>query len=276
MRLVHTPDDLRPALGSVLVPTMGALHAGHDALIRRARAIADETGGGVVVSIFVNPAQFDESADFDDYPRTLEVDAARAAALGADEVFAPSVDVVYPPDGSVTTPVLPAVADGPGLEDAHRPGHFPGVCAVCKRLFELTDCDFACFGEKDWQQLRAVDAMVRSLRMGVEIVGVPTVREHDGLAMSSRNVHLDTDARRQAQSLSTALVEAGRHDASADAERAGRAVLDEAGVGTEYFAVRDAQTLLEARAGAPARALVAARVGSTRLIDNAPWPGFTL
>ncbi|GAB4517896.1 MAG: pantoate--beta-alanine ligase [Phycisphaerales bacterium] len=276
MRLVHDPDMLVRDAPTVLVPTMGALHPGHDALIETARAWADDAGGRVVVSVFVNPAQFNESQDFDDYPRTLESDAARCEALGVDDVFAPSVEAVYPPDGSVETPPVPAVGTRPGLEDTYRPGHFPGVCKVCKRLFELTGCDAACFGEKDWQQLATVDAMVHALGMGVKIIGVETVREPDGVALSSRNVHLDPEARAQARSLSRALVEAGRHDDPNDAERAGRAVLDDAGVGTEYFAVRDAATLMGPRASEPARVLVAARVGVTRLIDNAPWPGFAL
>lgn len=276
MELIHDPEALASGTPSVLVPTMGALHAGHDGLMRRARALADGMGGRVIASVFVNPAQFDESTDFDAYPRTLEVDAQRCAGLGVDVVFAPSVEAMYPPGVTVQTPALPRVATEPGLEDRHRPGHFAGVCKVCKRLFEVTGCAQAVFGEKDWQQLVTVDAMVRALAMAVEIVGSPTVREGDGLAMSSRNVHLDGASREQARSLSSAMVEAGRHDDASEAERAGRAVLEDAGVGTEYLAVRDARTLGPVVAGEPARVLVAARVGVTRLIDNAPWPGFTL
>ena len=255
---------------------MGALHAGHDGLIQLARRVADDLDGTVIVSVFVNPAQFNESQDFDAYPRTLPDDAARCESMGVNTVFAPSVETVYPDDGSVQTPPLPQVATRPGLEDRYRPGHFPGVCKVCKRLFEITGCAKAVFGEKDWQQLATVDAMVRALGIDTQIIGGPTVREADGLAMSSRNVHLDAEAREQAASLSAALVEAGTHDDPIAAEEAGRGVLEGAGVGMEYFAVRDARTLGPVETGGPARALVAARVGITRLIDNAPWPGFTL
>ncbi len=276
MRIVHDPGLLDPSAPSVLVPTMGALHAGHDGLIELARGLAVGVGGRVIVSIFVNPAQFNEPTDFDAYPRTLDADAARCESLGVEDVFAPSVETMYPEDVDVQTPPLPAIATQPGLEDRYRPGHFPGVCRVCKRLFELTRCERAVFGEKDWQQLQTVDAMVKGLSMPVEIIGCETVREADGLAMSSRNVHLDGAARERAMSLSAALVEAGRHTDPLEAERAGRAVLEGAGVGVEYLAVRDSVTLQPPAKGRDARVLVAARVGATRLIDNAPWPGFTL
>ena len=276
MRIIETRQGLEPGVPSVLVPTMGALHAGHDGLFDLARALADEAGAQVIASVFVNPAQFNERGDFDAYPRTLEEDAARCEARGVDIVFAPTVEVMYPEGEGVEVPPLPQIATQPGLEDRYRPGHFPGVCKVCKRLFEITGCEQAVFGEKDWQQLQTVAAMVKGLGMPVRSVGGATVREPDGLAMSSRNVHLDASTRGQATSLVQAMQEAGRHDDPFEAERAGLEVLERAGVGTEYLAVRDAQTLGPVREGEQARVLVAARVGVTRLIDNAPWPGFTL
>ncbi len=276
MRIVHETQGLATDTGCVVVPTMGALHGGHETLIALARTRGDELGLPVVVTVFVNPTQFDESHDFERYPRTLEADAARAEAGGADIVFAPPREVVYPPDGSVVVPPLPRVTTEPGLEDRYRPGHFEGVCQVCKRLFELTDARIGIFGEKDWQQLRAVSAMCEELGLPVRIEGAPTAREADGLAMSSRNVHLDPAARSQAAAISAAMEAAGRSGSPGEAEAAGLAVLQGAGITPEYFAVREARGLERAPVeGEAARVLVAARVGTTRLIDNAPWPGFT-
>lgn len=277
MRVVKSAAELHDLLGPrpgacVLAPTMGALHEGHAVLIARGSALARERrlSGGCVVTIFVNPTQFDDAADFTRYPRTLTDDLQLAARAGASTVFAPGVSEVYPADGSVVPPALPAVGAGPGLEDAHRKGHFAGVCQVVKRLFELTMPAAAVFGEKDWQQLQVVRAMTAEQRLEVDVVGVETVREADGLAMSSRNRFLDEDGRRRALSLSMALCEARRGSDPAGAERIMLGVLSSAGVETEYAVVRDARTL-----GAPAagqlRALIAARVGAVRLIDNAPW-----
>jgi pantoate--beta-alanine ligase len=251
---------------------MGALHEGHAVLIARGAALARERRlpAGCLATIFVNPTQFDDAADFARYPRTLTEDLQLAARAGASAVFAPSVAEVYPPDGSVTAPPLPPVALRPGLEDACRKGHFAGVCQVVKRLFEMTRPAAAVFGEKDWQQLQVVRALSAMLVLGVEIVGVETVREPDGLAISSRNRFLNADERRRALALSRALCEARRGRTPEEAEAIMRGVLTSAGVEAEYAVVRDAETL-EAPGAGPARALIAARVGSVRLIDNAPW-----
>jgi len=273
MKLVHDEASLRPFLGGVLVPTMGALHRGHAALIERARDIARPASAPVVVWVFVNPAQFNDPKDFETYPRTLGADVAIAESAGANVVFAPSVEAVYPDELTMEPVALPAVATNPGLEDAHRPGHFEGVCRVCSRMFDMTDPTHAVFGEKDWQQLQVVRAMVRAQDRTLEIVPHETVREADGLALSSRNVRLGPEARGRAVALSLALGAAGRESTPQAGERAGRDALDHAGVETEYFVVRDAESLLAPRAGRPARALVAGVVGGVRLIDNAPWPG---
>lgn len=265
-------------LGGVFVPTMGALHAGHAALVEQAAALARERGSasGCVVSIFVNPTQFNESADFARYPRTLEADLAVCERAGARVVLVPEVETVYPPGdpGAAPVPPLPRVAREPGLEDAYRPGHFAGVCQVVLRLLRLVEPEAAVFGEKDWQQLCVVRAMVESLALGVEIVGGPTVREPDGLAMSSRNRFLSPEERAKARAISLALCEARRGGTPAEAERIMEEVLGGAGITPEYAAVRDAATLMPAaRPGSagPWRALIAARVGGTRLIDNSVW-----
>lgn len=279
MRVVSDAAGLAAFHGGVLVPTMGALHAGHVALMRRARELAGH--GAVVVSVFVNPTQFNEKRDFDRYPRDLDRDAAMCRDAGVDAVFAPPVGVMYPRGMATELGVLPNVATSPGLEDAHRPGHFAGVCQVCRRLFELVRPRRAVFGEKDWQQLAVVRAMVSILGDGwfaapLEIVGHETVREPDGVAMSSRNTLLSAEARRLAPALSRALAAAGGERDAARAEAAGALVLRSAGITPEYFAVRDAATLGPVSEGAPGRALVAARVGDVRLIDNGPWPGVAL
>ncbi len=274
MSIVHRASELGRFAGGVLVPTMGYLHPGHVRLVAHAaRYLAERRlSGGVIVSVFVNPTQFDEQHDYDRYPRDLERDAAMCFEAGADCVFAPEVDEVYPPDGSVTVPDLPASARLPGLEDTYRPGHFEGVCQVCKRLLELTGAKAAVFGEKDWQQYIVIRDLVEQEGMDVEIVPHPTVREEDGLAMSSRNVHLDERERKMAAALSAALEEARRHRDPAAAEAAGRVVLDAAGVVTEYLAVRDAETLVgPPKPGGAGRVLVAGRLGLTRLIDNSRW-----
>jgi pantoate--beta-alanine ligase len=252
-----------------VVMTMGALHEGHEALIRAARGRADE----VLVTIFVNPLQFGPNEDLDRYPRSLDADLAICARNGVDAVFAPGLADVYP-HGE------PAVRVNPGpvgeiLEGASRPGFFHGVLTVVLKLLQLTRPDLAFFGEKDYQQLTLVRAMARDLDVPVEIVGVPTVREEDGLARSSRNRYLDQAQRRAALALSAALaagVEAAPRGAAA-VLAAGRAELAAAreapGVDVEldYLALTDPD-LGPAPGHGPARLLVAARVGSTRLIDN--------
>ncbi len=241
-----------------LVPTMGALHEGHRALVRAAR----ERAGSVVVSVFVNPTQFAPGEDFDRYPRTWDADLAALAEEGADEV--------YPP-GAVGVTVHPGPL-GDVLEGAVRPGHFTGVLTVVAKLFGLVRPDLAVFGEKDYQQLTLVRAMARELALGVEVVGVPTVREDDGMALSSRNRYLSPEQRATAAAISRALrAGAAAGPQGADAVLgAARAVLAEApGLLQDYLELTDPDLGPPPAAG-PARLLVAARAGSTRLIDNTP------
>jgi pantoate--beta-alanine ligase len=250
----------------LLVPTMGALHEGHRALVRAARRY----GGSVVVSVFVNPTQFGPGEDFDRYPRTWDADLAALAEEGADVVFHPGVDEVYPP-GSAGVTVHPGPL-GDVLEGAVRPGHFAGVLTVVAKLFGLVRPDVAVFGEKDYQQLTLVRAMARELALGVEVVGVPTVREDDGMALSSRNRYLSPDQRSTAAALSAALrAGAAAGPQGTDAVlAAARAVLAAAPELVPDYLELTGPDLGPAPAGGPARLLVAARAGSTRLIDNTP------
>jgi pantoate--beta-alanine ligase len=247
-----------------LVPTMGALHEGHRTLVRAAR----ERAGSVVVSVFVNPTQFGPGEDFDRYPRTWDADLAALAEEGADVVFHPSVEKVYPAR-AVGVTVDPGPLGGV-LEGAVRPGHFAGVLTVVAKLFGLVRPDLAVFGEKDYQQLTLIRAMARELSLGVEVVGVPTVREDDGLALSSRNRYLSPEQRATAVALSRAL-RAGADAAPRCAEAAlaaAHAVLAAApDLVLDYLELTDPD-LGPAPARGPARLLVAARAGSTRLIDN--------
>jgi pantoate--beta-alanine ligase len=248
----------------VLVPTMGALHEGHRTLVRAARAL----GGSVVVSVFVNPTQFAPGEDFDRYPRTWDADLAALAEEGADLVFHPPVDEVYPP-GAVGVTVQPGPL-GDVLEGAVRPGHFAGVLTVVAKLLGLVRPDVAVFGEKDYQQLTLVRAMARELALGVEVVGVPTVREDDGMALSSRNRYLSPEQRVSAAAISAALrAGAAAGPEGADAVlAAARAVLAAApDLVPDYLELTDPD-LGPVPAAGPARLLVAARAGSTRLIDN--------
>ncbi|HKR51442.1 MAG TPA: pantoate--beta-alanine ligase [Pseudonocardiaceae bacterium] len=248
----------------VLVPTMGALHAGHRELIRAARAIPD---AGTVVSIFVNPLQFGPQEDLDRYPRSFDADFAMCRAEGVELVFAPEVDVMYPA-GSDTT-VVPGPL-GAELEGASRPSHFAGVLTVVAKLFGIVGPDRAFFGEKDYQQLVLVQRMARDLRLGVQVVGVPTVRDADGLALSSRNVYLNADQRAAAVALSAALVagsQAGVHGRDAVFTAAGQVLAGQPAVTLDYLALRDPE-LGPAPQRGPARLLLAATVGTTRLIDN--------
>ncbi|MEM9373353.1 MAG: pantoate--beta-alanine ligase [Planctomycetota bacterium] len=272
MRILTAPD-LRSTASCVLVPTMGSLHAGHESLLRLARDEASGRGVSAAATVFVNPTQFNESSDFDRYPRDLDRDAAICERCGIDVVFAPQPDVVYPPDGPIAVPELPGVALEPGLEDAFRPGHFSGVCQVVSRCFELTGASAAVFGEKDWQQLQVVRAMAASHGGGnVDIIPGRTVREADGLAMSSRNLLLSPAARERAGGISAALFEAAREPDRTRAERLLAERLVASGISPEYAVLRDAETLLPPDSGdRPCRLLVAARVGGVRLIDNTPW-----
>jgi pantoate--beta-alanine ligase len=249
-----------------LVPTMGALHEGHRALVRAAR----EHSAGVVVSVFVNPTQFGPGEDFDRYPRTWEADLAALADEGADLVFHPEVDDVYP-RGSLGVTVDPGPL-GSVLEGAVRPGHFAGVLTVVAKLFGLVRPDLAVFGEKDYQQLTLIRAMARELALGVDVVGVPTVREHDGMALSSRNRYLDPAQRAAATAISAALragATAGPNGAAAVLAAARSALAAEPTLTADYLELTDPD-LGPAPAAGPARLLVAARVGTTRLLDNVP------
>lgn len=264
--------------GAAFVPTMGALHEGHGSLIR----LAADTGRPAVVSIFVNPTQFGPGEDFDRYPRTLAADLALARSCGAAACWTPSVDDLYPRGAEAAREEaasmrLPKVATAPGLEDRCRPGHFAGVAQVVGRLFDLLRPSVAIFGEKDFQQLRLIECMVNedaasgSPRWpGLSIRRGATLRESDGLAMSSRNRYLDADARQQALGLSRALQVAHAAQHPETAERLMRETLEHHGLEIEYAVVRDAETLEPvADLRRPTRALIAARLPMVRLIDNA-------
>ena len=273
MRVLRTRGELREALDSAprpigLVTTMGWLHDGHRALIRRAR----QENATTVVTIFVNPRQFNEASDYTRYPRNEEHDLAIIESEGADLVFAPDVPEIYPP-GFDTSVSVGAVAQP--LEGAARPGHFDGVATVVAILFGLVRADRAYFGQKDAQQVMVIRQMAEDLAIGTEVVTVPTIREPDGLAMSSRNVHLSPDERAAATVLRRALLaareawEAGER--SADVLRS--AMRDELATeplaDVDYVSVADGRTLAELETvDGPALASLAVRFGSTRLIDN--------
>ena len=255
-----------------VIPTMGALHEGHLELVRRAQRKAERT----VTSIFVNPAQFAPTEDFDKYPRTFEDDLAKLKGVGCDLVWAPRKDEMYP--GGFATRIVPAGA-AEGLETDFRPHFFGGVATVCTKLFTQTGADFAMFGEKDYQQLCVIRQIVRDLNLPLEIVGVPTVREPDGLAMSSRNRYLSADQRARAITIHHVITKvadaAGKGRGLEKAIEDGHAALTTAGFRQiDYVAVRDAETLKEwsKKAGRPGRVLAAAWLGETRLIDNIAVP----
>jgi len=257
------------AAGTVgLVPTMGFLHEGHLSLVRDARAGCDT----VAVSIFVNPAQFGPDEDLDRYPRDEERDLALVRDEGADLVFMPPPEEVYPPGFDDWVEVRGPIAER--LEGEHRPGHFRGVATVVARRCRIVRPHRAYFGEKDAQQLRVIRRMARDLGLSVDVVGRPIVREPDGLAMSSRNAYLSPDGRARALALSRALREAERAFGSGERDagvirEAARRTFDAAGVGVDYVSVADEKTLEELETiDRPALLLLAARVGATRLIDN--------
>lgn len=277
MKVVHDEDSLRALHGCALVPTMGALHEGHGSLIRRAKA----HGLPVVATVFVNPTQFGPSEDFARYPRTLDHDVALAERCGADAVFAPAAETVYPMGAQAARAEadawpLPAVAREPGLEDACRPGHFGGVCQVVARLFDLCRPAVAVFGEKDWQQLRVLSAMAEEsgARWGaLRIEPGATVRESDGLAMSSRNRYLRPEQRDQALGLVRALQMAASAQRPATAEALMRSTLEAHGLAVDYAVVREARTLRPVQGfERPTRGLIAARLDTVRLIDNMALP----
>ena len=278
MKTVSTVADLRAELLEYrragrrigLVPTMGAFHEGHLSLMRRARRDCDV----VVVSLFVNPAQFNDSGDLDAYPRDPERDAGLATEIGVDYLFAPPVKEVYP-SGFDTTVAVAGVTET--LEGAHRGrGHFDGVTTIVTKLFNMVSPDVAYFGQKDAQQAVVIRRLVRDLDMPVAIEVCPTVREADGLAMSSRNVHLSAADRARATALHRALraaqdaIHAGERDPGAARERA-LAELTAAGIEPEYVELVSADTLAPLhRIAGDVLAVLAARVGDTRLIDNEP------
>jgi pantoate--beta-alanine ligase len=251
-----------------LVPTMGALHAGHLSLVEAARRLAER----VIVTIFVNPTQFGPSEDFARYPRTLQADLNKLTAVAADLAFAPSVEEMYP-QGFATTVTLegPARAD---LDDRFRPTHFAGVATVVTKLLNQAQADVAVFGEKDFQQLLVIKRLARDLDIATQIVGAPTLREADGLAMSSRNVYLSVDDRARAPTLYRALSEAAARIAEGEgigeALGASHAAILAAGFAIDYCEARHAETLVPVlrREDGPIRLLVAAKLGATRLIDN--------
>jgi len=267
-RLARTRDELREqriGLAGIvgLVPTMGALHAGHIALMDRAKQQCDR----VIVTIFVNPMQFNQAADLERYPRDLDTDLAICREHGVDLVWAPSVDDVYTAGPAQVWVTGGEIANQ--LEGPNRPGHFDGVLTVVTKLLASTRPSKAFFGEKDYQQLTLIRRLVTDLDLGVLVMGVPTVREPDGLALSSRNVFLSPDERKQALALSHALFAGQAAAGGATAVlAAAHAVLDDVdGVEVDYLELRSAD-LGPVRGPGSARLLVAARVGATRLIDN--------
>ncbi len=274
--IVRTIPALRRAVDSLrakkattaLVPTMGALHDGHVSLVRLAKRRATK----VIVSIFVNPTQFAPSEDFGSYPRTWKADVARLAAEDVDLIWNPDVKTMYP-DGFASKILTegPAIAD---LEDRFRPHFFGGVATVVGKLFTQVRPDFAVFGEKDFQQLRVVTRMARDLDLGVKVIGSRTVRERDGLTMSSRNVYLSPEQRRAAPELYRAMKQSAQALRAGDDIKAamagGAELIAAAGFVLDYFEVRHAETLapIASVKDGPMRILVAAKIGTTRLIDN--------
>lgn len=273
--VIRTLGPLRRTLSArrasdtlALVPTMGALHRGHIALVRLARRRARR----VVVSIFVNPTQFAPNEDYGSYPRRFADDLAALAAEKVDVVWAPDARTMYPT--GFATHIAPGGAALAELEDKFRPHFFGGVATVVAKLFTQTAPDFALFGEKDYQQLCVITQMAKDLDLPVKIVGLPTVREKDGLALSSRNAYLSADERRAAPALYRVLKDSARRIARGetieDVLADGRATIASAGFAVDYLEAREAKTLAPLQGGkkGPARLLVAAKIGRTRLIDN--------
>jgi pantoate--beta-alanine ligase len=274
--IVRTVPALRRALESLrakkstlaMVPTMGALHDGHVSLVRLAKRRATR----VVVSIFVNPAQFAPTEDFSSYPRTWKADVARLTAENVDLIWNPDVKTMYP--NGFATKILTEGPATAGLEDRFRPHFFGGVTTVVGKLFTQCRPDIAIFGEKDFQQLRVIARMAADLDLGVKVMGSRTVRERDGLAMSSRNVYLSPEQRQLAPELYRAMQESARRlragDDIAAAMAGGAEMIVNAGFELDYFEARHAETLapIAAMKDGPIRILVAARIGKTRLIDN--------
>ncbi|HWB55027.1 MAG TPA: pantoate--beta-alanine ligase [Tepidisphaeraceae bacterium] len=275
MLVTHTIAEIRSArreFGPIaLVPTMGALHAGHLSLIQAARNFASK----VAVSIFVNPTQFGPQEDFTKYPRPIEKDLAQCKDAGVDLIFNPSVEEMYPPgDPFLRQTIVDIPALTTVLEGKHRPGHFHGVCQVVAKLFNIIQPNVACFGQKDYQQFRVLSAMVDALNFPVEMKMLPTIRDPDGLALSSRNAYLSAEQRGQALTISRALFKA-REDTAAGIHQTNRLIatmrnmLIENHVTVDYAAAVDARTLKPIeQITSPTLLAIAARVGNTRLIDN--------
>ncbi len=274
LELVRTVADLRAkvsgwgqaGLRTALVPTMGALHDGHLTLVRRGRELADR----VVATVFVNPTQFGPNEDFSRYPRDEAGDAAKLVSAGCDLLFAPTVDVMYPAGFATSIDVGPVTTR---WEGAFRPGHFQGVATVVTKLLLQAGADVACFGEKDYQQLCTIRQLVRDLDIPVQIEGVPTVREADGLALSSRNAYLSSEQRQVAAQLNRIMrdVIARLHggEAVAPVLSAGtQALLDAGFTAVDYLALVDALTLEPLPEPAPGRLICTARLGGVRLLDN--------
>ena len=277
MKTVNTIDALRHTVAAwrssgeriAFVPTMGNLHDGHLALIDEAKKQADR----IVASIFVNPLQFGEGEDFETYPRTMDEDSSQLASRGVDLLFAPPVEVMYPQARQQQTRVeVPEVSHI--LDGEFRPGFFVGVATVVCKLFNMVQPDIAVFGEKDFQQLHIIRRMVEDLQMPIEIAASPTVREPDGLAMSSRNNYLDAQQRQTAPQIYRSLQQAADaikrgEDDYAQLEGVATATLEAAGFVVDYFTLRNAETLNPAKVGESNLViLTAARLGQTRLIDN--------
>ncbi|MBC8201810.1 MAG: pantoate--beta-alanine ligase [Planctomycetes bacterium] len=258
MEVLTRESEIAAFKECAFVPTMGALHEGHLSLIRMAK----KTNRPVVVSIFVNPEQFSPEEDLDTYPRNLEQDCAFAASVGADAVFAPSVETMYP---TAPQPIaLPDAATMPQLEDACRPAHFMGVCVAVARLFDLVQPAVTVFGLKDYQQYLVVKQLIvqeENRWKNLKILGAEIIRDEDGLAMSSRNVYLTTEQRKQSLGLHKAISCTTQNDMVE--------TLNTYGLDIEYAVLRSSRSLLTPIDGEPVRALVAARLGNIRLIDNA-------
>jgi pantoate--beta-alanine ligase len=278
LRVARTVPTLRRAVLQwraarerlALVPTMGALHAGHGALVRAARRRARR----VIVSIFVNPAQFAPEEDLATYPQTFNSDVAMLTRLEADLIWAPSTDVMYP--AGFATRVVPAGPAAAGLEDRFRPHFFEGVATVVTKLLVQCAPDYAMFGEKDYQQLKVISQMAKDLDLSARIVAIPTVREKDGLALSSRNAYLSARERAIAPALNRVLKQCAgkiaRGEPLPQVLDEGARAIEQTGFLLDYLEARHAQTLapVTSAADGPIRLLVAARLGSTRLIDNLP------